>query len=82
MKRPEKKEECKNFPSVAFTNSNQQTSFSFCAQVIWRYKGEPLKKLSANTRISEWIPQNDLLGAHTHSNTHTYVNPSKKKTHK
>lgn len=57
-------------------------AFLFCVQVIWRYKGERPTKVSANTRISGWIPQNDLLGAHTHSNTHTGVNPSKKKTHK
>uniref|UniRef100_A0A3Q2V6F6 UDP-glucuronosyltransferase n=1 Tax=Haplochromis burtoni TaxID=8153 RepID=A0A3Q2V6F6_HAPBU len=30
--------------------------------VVWRYIGEKPETLSANTRIYDWIPQNDLLG--------------------
>lgn len=31
-------------------------------RVIWRYAGETPKSLGANTKIMEWIPQNDLIG--------------------
>ncbi|KAG7491146.1 UDP-glucuronosyltransferase 2A1-like [Solea senegalensis] len=31
-------------------------------KVLWRYKGEKPETLGANTRIYDWIPQNDLLG--------------------
>ncbi|XP_008324394.1 UDP-glucuronosyltransferase 2A1-like isoform X1 [Cynoglossus semilaevis] len=30
-------------------------------KVIWRYKGAKPKTLAANTKILDWIPQNDLL---------------------
>lgn len=39
----------------------------FCVQVIWRYSGPTPKTLSANTKLLKWIPQNDLLGTHTHT---------------
>lgn len=31
-------------------------------KVIWRYAGERPKGLGDNTKIMEWIPQNDLIG--------------------
>ncbi|XP_054057750.1 UDP-glucuronosyltransferase 2A2-like isoform X2 [Rissa tridactyla] len=32
------------------------------SKVIWRYKGTKPETLGSNTRIYDWIPQNDLLG--------------------
>ncbi|KAM6120396.1 UDP-glucuronosyltransferase 2A1-like isoform 1-T1 [Pterocles gutturalis] len=31
-------------------------------KVLWRYKGKKPQTLGSNTRIYDWIPQNDLLG--------------------
>ncbi|XP_068259385.1 UDP-glucuronosyltransferase 2A2-like [Nyctibius grandis] len=31
-------------------------------KVLWRYKGKKPETLGSNTRVYEWIPQNDLLG--------------------
>ncbi|XP_038160658.1 UDP-glucuronosyltransferase 2C1-like isoform X1 [Cyprinodon tularosa] len=31
-------------------------------KVIWRYRGETPRTLSANTKLYDWIPQNDLFG--------------------
>ncbi|XP_065545972.1 UDP-glucuronosyltransferase 2A2-like isoform X1 [Lathamus discolor] len=31
-------------------------------KVLWRYKGSKPEALGSNTRIYDWIPQNDLLG--------------------
>ena len=31
-------------------------------KVLWRYKGKTPETLGSNTRIYDWIPQNDLLG--------------------
>lgn len=31
-------------------------------QVLWRYSGKRPTTLGANTRLYDWIPQNDLLG--------------------
>ncbi|XP_043400362.1 UDP-glucuronosyltransferase 2A2 isoform X3 [Chelonia mydas] len=31
-------------------------------EVLWRYKGKKPETLGPNTRIYDWIPQNDLLG--------------------
>ena len=31
-------------------------------RVIWRYAGDTPKGLGKNTKIMEWIPQNDLIG--------------------
>ncbi|XP_037237452.1 UDP-glucuronosyltransferase 2A2-like isoform X3 [Falco rusticolus] len=31
-------------------------------KVLWRYKGKKPETLGSNTRIYDWIPQNDLLG--------------------
>lgn len=31
-------------------------------QVLWRYSGEKPETLGSNTRLYDWIPQNDLLG--------------------
>ncbi|XP_071402356.1 UDP-glucuronosyltransferase 2A1-like isoform X3 [Centroberyx affinis] len=39
-------------------------------EVLWRYKGEKPKTLGANTRIYDWIPQNDLLG---HPKTRAFI---------
>ncbi|MBN3271484.1 UD2A1 glucuronosyltransferase, partial [Polyodon spathula] len=30
--------------------------------VLWRYSGEKPETLAPNTRVYDWIPQNDLLG--------------------
>ncbi|MEQ2290158.1 hypothetical protein AMECASPLE_000652 [Ameca splendens] len=39
-------------------------------KVLWRYGGEKPKTLGSNTRIYEWIPQNDLLG---HAKTKAFI---------
>uniref|UniRef100_A0A665X1A6 UDP-glucuronosyltransferase n=1 Tax=Echeneis naucrates TaxID=173247 RepID=A0A665X1A6_ECHNA len=39
-------------------------------EVVWRYKGEKPKTLGANTKIYDWIPQNDLLG---HPKTRAFI---------
>ncbi|XP_033502068.2 UDP-glucuronosyltransferase 2A1-like isoform X1 [Epinephelus lanceolatus] len=39
-------------------------------KVIWRFRGETPKTLSANTELFDWIPQNDLLG---HPKTRAFV---------
>ncbi|XP_072860083.2 UDP-glucuronosyltransferase 2A1-like isoform X2 [Pogona vitticeps] len=39
-------------------------------KVIWRYKGKRPEKLGANTRVYDWIPQNDLLG---HPKTKAFI---------
>ncbi|XP_062398811.1 UDP-glucuronosyltransferase 2C1-like [Sardina pilchardus] len=39
-------------------------------KVLWRYKGERPETLAPNTRLNEWIPQNDLLG---HPKTRAFV---------
>ncbi|XP_033829234.1 UDP-glucuronosyltransferase 2A2-like [Periophthalmus magnuspinnatus] len=39
-------------------------------KVLWRYSGEKPQSLGANTRIYNWIPQNDLLG---HSKTKAFI---------
>nr|XP_020478133.1 UDP-glucuronosyltransferase 2A1-like isoform X2 [Monopterus albus] len=39
-------------------------------KVIWRYSGEAPKTLAANTKLYDWIPQNDLLG---HPKTRGFV---------
>ncbi|KAJ6660592.1 hypothetical protein lerEdw1_017589 [Lerista edwardsae] len=39
-------------------------------QVIWRYKGKRPETLGPNTRLYDWIPQNDLLG---HSKTKAFI---------
>merc|ERR1719473_1520758 len=39
-------------------------------KVIWRYAGQKPKSLGNNTKIMEWIPQNDLIG---HKNTILFV---------
>lgn len=31
-------------------------------KVLWRYKGKKPETLGSNTKIYDWIPQNDLLG--------------------
>ncbi|XP_052630165.1 UDP-glucuronosyltransferase 2A2-like [Harpia harpyja] len=31
-------------------------------KVLWRYKGKKPETLGSNTRLYDWIPQNDLLG--------------------
>ncbi|XP_029019108.2 UDP-glucuronosyltransferase 2A1-like isoform X4 [Betta splendens] len=39
-------------------------------KVLWKYSGEKPKTLGANTRIYDWIPQNDLLG---HPKTRAFI---------
>ncbi|KAM4578619.1 UDP-glucuronosyltransferase 2A2-like [Fundulus diaphanus] len=39
-------------------------------KVLWSYSGEKPKSLGSNTRIYDWIPQNDLLG---HPKTKAFV---------
>ncbi|XP_019389735.1 PREDICTED: UDP-glucuronosyltransferase 2A1-like isoform X3 [Crocodylus porosus] len=39
-------------------------------KVLWRYKGKKPGTLGTNTRIYEWIPQNDLLG---HAKTKAFI---------
>ncbi|KAM9440733.1 UDP-glucuronosyltransferase 2C1-like isoform 1-T1 [Clarias gariepinus] len=39
-------------------------------KVLWRYAGEKPETLAPNTRIYDWIPQNDLLG---HPKTKAFV---------
>ncbi|XP_077159023.1 LOW QUALITY PROTEIN: UDP-glucuronosyltransferase 2A2-like [Paroedura picta] len=39
-------------------------------RVIWRYKGKRPSTLGANTRLYDWIPQNDLLG---HPKTKAFI---------
>uniref|UniRef100_A0A8D2DVJ1 UDP-glucuronosyltransferase n=1 Tax=Sciurus vulgaris TaxID=55149 RepID=A0A8D2DVJ1_SCIVU len=39
-------------------------------KVVWRYKGKKPATLGANTRIFDWLPQNDLLG---HPKTKAFV---------
>ncbi|XP_020499605.3 UDP-glucuronosyltransferase 2A1-like [Labrus bergylta] len=39
-------------------------------KVLWRYSGEKPDTLGANTRIYNWIPQNDLLG---HPKTQAFI---------
>ncbi|XP_063819706.1 UDP-glucuronosyltransferase 2A2-like [Pseudophryne corroboree] len=39
-------------------------------RVIWRYSGEPLDTLGNNTKIVDWLPQNDLL---SHPNTKAFL---------
>ncbi|XP_075881888.1 UDP-glucuronosyltransferase 2C1-like [Nelusetta ayraudi] len=39
-------------------------------KVLWRYKGKRPETLGPNTRIYEWLPQNDLLG---HSKTRAFI---------
>ncbi|XP_042789956.1 UDP-glucuronosyltransferase 2A2 isoform X2 [Panthera leo] len=39
-------------------------------KVLWRYKGKKPATLGANTRLYDWIPQNDLLG---HPKTKAFI---------
>uniref|UniRef100_A0A8D3D5N2 UDP-glucuronosyltransferase n=1 Tax=Scophthalmus maximus TaxID=52904 RepID=A0A8D3D5N2_SCOMX len=39
-------------------------------EVLWRYSGEKPETLGANTRLYNWIPQNDLLG---HPKTRAFI---------
>nr|XP_028558409.1 UDP-glucuronosyltransferase 2A2-like isoform X1 [Podarcis muralis] len=39
-------------------------------KVLWRHKGKRPETLGANTRLYEWIPQNDLLG---HPKTKAFI---------
>ncbi|XP_075401055.1 UDP-glucuronosyltransferase 2A1 isoform X2 [Tenrec ecaudatus] len=39
-------------------------------KVLWRYKGQKPATLGANTRLYDWIPQNDLLG---HPKTKAFI---------
>ncbi|XP_057583018.1 UDP-glucuronosyltransferase 2C1-like [Hippopotamus amphibius kiboko] len=39
-------------------------------KVLWRYTGKKPETLGANTRLYEWIPQNDILG---HPKTRAFI---------
>ncbi|XP_058647178.1 2-hydroxyacylsphingosine 1-beta-galactosyltransferase [Onychostoma macrolepis] len=39
-------------------------------RVIWRFSGVPPSNLGNNTKLVEWMPQNDLLG---HTNTRAFL---------
>ncbi|CAB1345120.1 unnamed protein product [Coregonus sp. 'balchen'] len=39
-------------------------------KVLWRYSGEKPETLAPNTRVYDWIPQNDLLG---HPKTKAFI---------
>ncbi|KAI3362549.1 hypothetical protein L3Q82_012828 [Scortum barcoo] len=39
-------------------------------EVIWRFRGKTPKTLSENTKLCDWIPQNDMLG---HPKTRAFV---------
>ncbi|XP_070689754.1 UDP-glucuronosyltransferase 2A1-like isoform X2 [Pempheris klunzingeri] len=39
-------------------------------KVLWKYSGEKPQTLGANTRLYDWIPQNDLLG---HPKTRAFI---------
>ncbi|XP_017316976.1 2-hydroxyacylsphingosine 1-beta-galactosyltransferase [Ictalurus punctatus] len=39
-------------------------------KVIWRFSGVPPRNLGKNTKLVEWMPQNDLLG---HKNTRAFL---------
>lgn len=39
-------------------------------RVVWRFSGDPPRNLGNNTKLVEWMPQNDLLG---HANTRAFL---------
>ncbi|KAM9307138.1 UDP-glucuronosyltransferase 2C1-like [Pholidichthys leucotaenia] len=59
-------------PNLTMDRANViATAFGRIPQkVIWRYRGETPTALAPNTKLSDWIPQNDLLG---HPKTRVFV---------
>ena len=48
-------------------------------QVIWRYSGDKPDTLAPNTRLYDWIPQNDLLGNKPFCHVGIYLGPTNMK---
>uniref|UniRef100_A0A8D1JUK4 UDP-glucuronosyltransferase n=1 Tax=Sus scrofa TaxID=9823 RepID=A0A8D1JUK4_PIG len=57
-------------PNFEFVGGLQCKPAKQLPQVLWRYKGKKPETLGANTRLYEWIPQNDLLG---HPQTRAFI---------
>ncbi|XP_053219320.1 UDP-glucuronosyltransferase 2A2-like [Podarcis raffonei] len=60
------------FPNLTDEKSNMVASAlsQLPQKVLWRHKGKRPETLGENTRIYDWIPQNDLLG---HPKTKAFI---------
>ncbi|XP_051972400.1 UDP-glucuronosyltransferase 2A1-like isoform X2 [Xyrauchen texanus] len=57
-------------PNFKFVGGLHCTPAKPLSKVLWRYSGEKPDTLGGNTRIYDWIPQNDLLG---HPKTRAFI---------